>query len=70
MRFARIIVEDGDVSDAEAAGLQAWIESNPDVKGLPQVEQVLDLLRNVLDDGHITDEERAELADALERFGG
>lgn len=70
MSFARAIVEDGDVSMAEATGFRAWIESNPDVSGLTQVEEIMGLLRNVLADGRISDTERDHLRDVLARFGG
>lgn len=69
MGLARAIVEDGLVSDAEANGLRAWIESHPDVVGLPQVDQLVGILTNVLDDGRISDEERNLLAEAFEQFG-
>ena len=70
MSFARAIVADGKVSISEATGFRAWIESNPDVTGLPQVEEITGILRNVLADGMISDEEREHLSDVLERFGG
>ena len=70
MSFARAIVEDGEVSVSEATGFQAWIESNPDVIGLPQVEEIVGILRNVLADGKISDDERDHLGDVLQRFGG
>lgn len=70
MRFARAIVEDGRVSDAEAKGFHAWIEANPDVRGLQPVDEILGILTNSFDDGRLSDEERGELAGLLERFGG
>ena len=70
MSFARAIAKDGEVSVAEATGFQAWIETNPDVIGLPQVEEVVGILRNVLADGKISDAERDHLNDVLARFGG
>lgn len=69
MRFARAIVEDGHVSEAEAKGLQAWIEAHPDVRALQQVDDVLGILTNVFADGRLTDAERSELIEFLERFG-
>lgn len=70
MSFARAIVADGEVSISEATGFQAWIDSNPDVTGLPQVEEITGILRNVLADGTICEEEREHLGDVLQRFGG
>lgn len=70
MSFARAIVEDGDVTMSEATGFRAWIKSNPDVNGLPQVEEIVGILRNVLSDGRISETERDHLRDVLGRFGG
>lgn len=70
MRFARAIVEDGRVSDAEVKGLHAWIEANPDVRGLQPVDDILGILTNVFDDGRVSEDERRELGELLERFGG
>ena len=70
MGFARAILEDDDVSLGEASGLRAWIESNPNVHGLPQVEELVGILRHVLADGKISDREKDQLRDALARFGG
>lgn len=70
MQFARAIIEDGSVSDAEAKGFQAWIEANPDVIGLQSVDEIVGILTNFFDDGELSDEERAQLVTVLERFGG
>ena len=70
MEFARAIVADGQLSASEAKGLQAWIESNPDVVGLESVEEIVGILTNALDDGRVSDEENEQLMDVLERFGG
>ncbi|MDX1493116.1 MAG: hypothetical protein R3253_03510 [Longimicrobiales bacterium] len=70
MRFARAIVEDGEVSDSEAKGFYAWIEANPHVRGLPAVDDIVGILANAFDDGTLNDAERQELAELLERFGG
>ena len=70
MKFARVIIEDGSVSDAEAKGFQAWIEANPDVIGIQSVDEIVGILTNFFDDGRLSDEERAQLVTILERFGG
>ena len=70
MAFARAIVEDGEVSDSEAKGFRAWIEANPDVRGIPQLDPILDILANFFADGRLSEVERERLARALERFGG
>ena len=70
MHFARAIVEDGDVSETEALGLRAWIQANPDVASLPQVDQIVGILTNYFADGRLSEAERAHLAEVLENFGG
>lgn len=70
MGFARAIIEDGEVSESEAKGFQAWIEANSHVRGLQAVEDIIGILTNVFHDGRLTDAEREELGSILERFGG
>lgn len=70
MSLARVIVADGVVSDSEARGFHAWIEANEHVRGIPAVDDVLGILTNVIHDGRLSEAERQELADLLERFGG
>jgi hypothetical protein len=70
MRFARAVVADGEVTQSEAKGFQAWIEANPDVLGLPAVEEIVGILANAFDDGRLTETERSQLGEVLERFGG
>lgn len=70
MHFARAIVEDGEVSATEAMGLHALIQANPDVAGLPQVDQLVGILTNFFADGKLTESERTQLAEVLDRFGG
>lgn len=70
MAFARAIVEDGDVTETEAKGLQIWIQANPDVASLPQVHQIVGILTNYFSDGRLSEQERGHLAEMLERFGG
>jgi len=69
MRFARDIVEDGEVSRSEAKGIHAWIEANPHVRGLASVDEILAILTNALDDGRLSEAECQELARLLESFG-
>lgn len=70
MQFARDIISDGTVSHAQAKGFQAWIESNPDIQGIQAVDEIVGILANVFADGRLTEEEKAQLTDVLERFGG
>ena len=70
MQLARSIVADGKVSELEAKAFRAWIERNPDVVGISRVDQIVGILRNVFSDGRLTEEERAQLVEALDDFGG
>lgn len=70
MRLARALVSDGEVTNMEARVFHAWIERNPDVKGLPDVEEILAILTNAFADGRLSDGEREHLAELLEDFGG
>lgn len=70
MRFARAVVADGEVTESEAKGFQAWVEVNSDIVGLASMEEVVGILMNVFADGRLTAAERAQLVEVLERFGG
>jgi hypothetical protein len=70
MRLARSIVSDGQVTDMEAKVFHAWIERNPEVKGIGAAAGIVAILRNFFADGRLTDEERAQLVELLEAFGG
>jgi hypothetical protein len=70
MRLARAIMADGLVTDEEARILRAWIERNPDVKGIAAVDEVIGVLTDVLADGRVTEPERSQLAEVLREFSG
>ena len=70
MRLTRSIIADGQVSELEAKAFQAWIDRHPDVVGISKVDEIVGILRNVFSDGRLTDEERAQLVEALDDFGG
>lgn len=70
MRLARSLVSDGVVTNMEAKVFRAWIERNPDVKGIPAVEEIVGILTNAFADGRLSEPERAQLAKLLEEFGG
>lgn len=70
MRLARSMVSDGEVSDIEARVFHAWIERNPDVKGLGAVDEIVGILTNAFADGRLSDAERSHLVKILEEFGG
>lgn len=70
MRLARALISDGVVTNMEAKVFHAWIERNPDVKGIAAVDEIVGILTNVFADGRLNDVERSELARLLEEFGG
>lgn len=70
MRLARSIASDGQVTDMEAKVFHAWIERNPEVKGIASVNEIVGILRNFFADGRLSEAERAQLVKALEDFGG
>lgn len=70
MRLARSLVSDGEVTDMEAKVFHAWIQRNPDVKGIAAVDDIVGILTNVFADGRLSDQERAQLVTLLEEFGG
>lgn len=70
MRLARSLVSDGVVTDMEAKVFHAWIQRNPEVKGISAVDEIVGILTNVFADGRLNDPERTQLAKLLEEFGG
>jgi uncharacterized tellurite resistance protein B-like protein len=70
MAHARTILKDGRVSDQEAADFRTWVDTNPDLRGLPQLDELFDLLVNAFADGHLSEAEREQLARVLDRLGG
>jgi len=70
MRLARSLVSDGVVTNMEARVFHAWIERNPEVKGIAAVDEIVGILTNVFADGRLNDSEREQLAKLLEEFGG
>ncbi|MGD2046693.1 MAG: hypothetical protein PVJ80_15575 [Gemmatimonadota bacterium] len=70
MRLARSLISDGVLTDMEAKVFHAWIERHPHVKGIAAVDEIVGLLRNVFDDGRLSEPERSQLAKLLKEFGG
>lgn len=70
MRLARSLVSDGVVTNMEAKVFHAWIERNPDVKGIAAVDEIVGILTNAFADGRLSEQERSQLAKLLEEFGG
>lgn len=68
--FARTIVADGELSDGEIDAFDTWIEANPEVRGVPAVDEIVGVLANVTQGGTVSDEQRAQLLEVIERFSG
>lgn len=70
MRLARSLVSDGVVTNMEAKVFRAWIDRNPDVKGIRSVEEIVGILSDAFSDGRLSGPERERLARLLQEFGG
>jgi hypothetical protein len=70
MRLARAIVADGQVTEAEARTLRAWIERNSDVEGIAAVDDIVGVLTDVLADERLSEPEKSQVAELLKEFGG
>jgi hypothetical protein len=70
MTSTRAIVADGEVSEREAKGFQAWIQAHPGVIVIEAVDELVGILTNVFSDGSLTTPKREQSVDVLERFGG
>lgn len=68
--FARTIVADGELSDGEIDAFEAWIAANPEVRGVPAVDEIVGVLANATQGGAVTDEQRKRLLEVIERFSG
>ena len=63
--FAKGIIADGCVSDAEAVGLLQWVDANPQVIAGWPGNVLFDRLQRIFEDGVVDDEEREELRQLL-----
>lgn len=64
------IVADGEIHDREIAMLSTWLTENAEVTQVWPGSAIAKLLREVLADGVITDEERAHLLKVLAQMAG
>jgi hypothetical protein len=60
------ITTDGSVTEGEAEELKAWLDVNASTD-LPSIQFLTEIVNRILADGRVTDEERRELHQALER---
>lgn len=64
------IVADGQLHDMEIQMLSAWISSNQEVAGTWPGSAIAELVREVLADGHISEDERLHLLTSLQELVG
>ncbi len=64
------LIADGVVVELEAIALDEWCRANPAIASEWPATVLADRLRAVFADGMVTDEERSELRDLLERIVG
>lgn len=64
------VIVDGEVSVAEAGFLANWINANPDVISSWPGKAMAERLVRIFDDGHVSDDERADLLYFLQQLVG
>jgi NAD-dependent DNA ligase len=66
--LARGLVADGNVSQGEVEFLEKWLVANAGVSDAPLLSTLYGRVREILADGIVDEEEKAELLDTLNRF--
>ncbi|WSG73072.1 BRCT domain-containing protein [Rhizobium beringeri] len=66
--LARGLVADGNVNQAEVEFLEKWLVANAGVSDAPLLGTLYRRVREILADGVVDEEEKAELLDTLNRF--
>ncbi|TBY12096.1 BRCT domain-containing protein [Rhizobium laguerreae] len=66
--LARGLVADGNVSQAEVEFLEKWLVANAGISDLSILSTLYYRVRDILADGVVDEEEKAELLDTLNRF--
>lgn len=66
----RGVLIDGDVSVAETEGMRNWLRNNPRAAAAWPASVISDRIQKIFADGHVTEEERRELADLLNKVTG
>lgn len=64
------ILCDGQVTAAEAQGLQSWILARPDIHKIWPVFTIAERLQRIFADGVVGEEERTELNEMLQKLTG
>ncbi|PDT38613.1 NAD-dependent DNA ligase [Rhizobium sp. M10] len=66
--LARGLVADGNINQAEVEFLEKWLVANAGISDLPILSTLFYRVRDILSDGVVDEEEKAELLDTLNRF--
>jgi len=67
---AREIIEDGVVTEAEAAQFHEWLERHPELYAIAPANLIILQLRRIFADGRATEDERLDLLELLRTFTG
>lgn len=67
--LARGLCADGVLNDSEIEFLQKWLAVSGDLSGQPVITRLYQLVEEILSDGFVDDEERAQLFDTLNALG-
>lgn len=63
--IAKGVIADGIVNEQEAALVQSWLTSHPDIESDPVLRLLAARVRNIFSDGRVDDDERQELQGLL-----
>ncbi|TAZ81122.1 NAD-dependent DNA ligase [Rhizobium ruizarguesonis] len=66
--LARGLVADGNINQAEVEFLEKWLVANSGISDLPIFSTLYYRVRDILADGVVDEEEKAEVLDTLNRF--
>jgi hypothetical protein len=66
LALCQSITEDGKLSDEEIGALREWLDTNRS-SDLPSIEFLAETVERILEDGIVTEEEREELYQAIEK---
>lgn len=66
--LARGIAADGEINTSEVVFLQRWLAGNADITNQPVVRTLYQRVNEILHDGIVDEDEKADLLDTLNRF--
>jgi NAD-dependent DNA ligase len=66
--IAKGIAADGTINDGEVGFLQKWLAANSDISSQPVIRTLYERVSDILSDGTVDEDEKADLLDTLNRF--